>query len=363
MSNKEIVAMERTFTVFGLLPTELRLRIWEFAIPGPRTICLNLVPCKDETRHMAIKDEGHDTLDAPELRDGETAASGSADPRPTQEDESDSESDYEESIRSPFVTEVAFRSDCSPPSLLSVCQESRAVASKHYNKTFATPYAPGNTYFDFDRDTIYVRYNTVSPNGANYPAFIKEMFRVREGGLATISRVAILVRLDEPLSARGGCSLELLVSDILLRVFPRLEKLTIVLAEWAADQDDSSSVRFMDPIEYEERILNNGLFPPEHVSGQMQEELDWNCLYYAKIRPEVLSHIISQKMTASDIPPLMPSIDYKLAFKDSEEEYIHSVRERLRKIWGKGRNLEFKKKMVIIEKQMGAPGLSLAEVF
>jgi hypothetical protein len=128
-------------------------------------------------------------------------------------DQSDSE--QSEEIYPPFVTTVTFKSDCPPPSLLFVCQESRTLASKYYQKTFGTPCAPGNTYFDFDRDTIYVRYDVFSPKARYFEEFIEDMFRVREGGSMTVKNAAVLV--DETSEARRGDLHELLVADMLER--------------------------------------------------------------------------------------------------------------------------------------------------
>jgi hypothetical protein len=75
---------------------------------------------------------------------------------------------------------TAFRADCPPPSLLSICHESRAIASKYYRKTFATPHAPARAYFDFDRDTIYVRYDKFSPSCYHYDQFLHEIAKVRK---------------------------------------------------------------------------------------------------------------------------------------------------------------------------------------
>jgi hypothetical protein len=48
-----------------------------------------------------------------------------------------------------------FRSRCTPPTLLFVCHESFEVASYHYKKAFGTEHAFPETWFDFERDTLY----------------------------------------------------------------------------------------------------------------------------------------------------------------------------------------------------------------
>jgi hypothetical protein len=232
-------------------------------------------------------------------------------------DKDQSDSEQSEGIYHPFVTAVTFRSDCAPPSLLFVCQESRTLASKYYQKTFGTPNAPANTYFDLDRDTIYVLYDVFSPNARYFEEFIEEMFRVREGGLMTVKNAVVLV--DETFQARRGDLHQLLVADMLERVFPRLEKLTIVLAHWAPEHhDDKSPICFIETIDYEATILNYGLFPPGDGVWQYQGEPNRRWLCYAKLRPTFLKETILRSMKAGDLPPLIPSIDYKLAINGSD---------------------------------------------
>lgn len=39
------------FTLFSKLPPELRLRVWKFTLPGPRTVVLNATLCPDTGLH------------------------------------------------------------------------------------------------------------------------------------------------------------------------------------------------------------------------------------------------------------------------------------------------------------------------
>jgi hypothetical protein len=65
---------------------ELRLNNWEFAIPGPRVVYLDLVRCEDNTAHTAEEDEEHDSLSVSgSLEEGTTTAEN-ADPVTLQEE-------------------------------------------------------------------------------------------------------------------------------------------------------------------------------------------------------------------------------------------------------------------------------------
>ena len=49
------------------------------------------------------------------------------------------------------------RSRATVPALLHTCQESRAIAKKHYSLSFAPPETSPKVYFDFDHDWLYTR--------------------------------------------------------------------------------------------------------------------------------------------------------------------------------------------------------------
>jgi len=93
------------FTIFPTLPAELRLKIWEFALPGPRVVEIKAPDC--------IFLEG--------------------DP----------------------IASLDFTSACAVPTPLHVNSEAREVALQHYQLSFATGTFPPRIYFCFERDTLY----------------------------------------------------------------------------------------------------------------------------------------------------------------------------------------------------------------
>ncbi|MCJ1248771.1 hypothetical protein MMC30_005990 [Trapelia coarctata] len=94
------------FTLFPALPAELRLKIWEFALPGPRVVEIKAPP--------------------PSFAD-----------------------------RPPDSALDDFTSSCAIPTLLHVNSEARGIALKHYELSFATGTFPPRIYFSFERDTLY----------------------------------------------------------------------------------------------------------------------------------------------------------------------------------------------------------------
>jgi hypothetical protein len=49
------------------------------------------------------------------------------------------------------------KSTSRPPHILSICRESHGVVSKYYQRVFATRTSKAETYFDFERDTLYLQ--------------------------------------------------------------------------------------------------------------------------------------------------------------------------------------------------------------
>lgn len=107
--SEEITEPAQRFTCFPKLPAELRLRIWKYALPGPRLVRIYL---KLEPR------------------------------QPRQEGEK----------KKPQVSRLT--TSQPPPVGLRVCRESRIEALKEYELAFPTKTSPAQTYINFTTDTI-----------------------------------------------------------------------------------------------------------------------------------------------------------------------------------------------------------------
>jgi hypothetical protein len=104
--NKKPTAATPEFRLFSKLPTELRLMIWEQALPGPR-----LVDVDFHFRNKLFS----------------------------------------------FGSELMSLTSTLPhPTLLSVCTESRAVAKNRYKLSFAAEAGKPKIYFDENVDTLYI---------------------------------------------------------------------------------------------------------------------------------------------------------------------------------------------------------------
>lgn len=94
------------FSVFPDLPTEIRLKIWTIILPGPRTIAIQY---KTKTSNYNGKDV--------------SVFTGWISPDP-------------------------------PPIALSICQESRSEALKHYQTAFGSHFHFSRIYIDYSIDTV-----------------------------------------------------------------------------------------------------------------------------------------------------------------------------------------------------------------
>jgi hypothetical protein len=157
-----------SFPRFNDLPKEIRLSIWEFAIPAPRLVevierDLATFP-KDVVRQVdewkAHPEElpqelkgtwksDEEILERLELLAEQTPTWLGAD---------------ELQMSEPLVN---IFSPCRPPAMLFACRESNGVASKLYDRAFDTKDTAltfPQTYFDFDRDILYICWNTYHPD-------------------------------------------------------------------------------------------------------------------------------------------------------------------------------------------------------
>jgi hypothetical protein len=135
---------KKAFQLFSLLPLELRLLIWQFALPGPRIVFLQ--PRRLQwfrcTRVFSDRDI-RKTLTSPVSFEGDFLPYSP-------------EVDWEN---------VKYGGNCynrygftsySSIAMLYVCRESYSVASQVYERAFGTTTAFAETWFNFNLDTLYL---------------------------------------------------------------------------------------------------------------------------------------------------------------------------------------------------------------
>ncbi|KAH7033392.1 uncharacterized protein B0I36DRAFT_321343 [Microdochium trichocladiopsis] len=109
------------FASFGLLPPEIRIKIWHYSIPAPRLV--------------AIRSPYHGKQQA-------LLPTSLADVLASCYDDSTTE-------------RISWRSDTTPPALLHVNAEARHEALKYYRLALGVEGSKPQIYIDFERDTLF----------------------------------------------------------------------------------------------------------------------------------------------------------------------------------------------------------------
>lgn len=145
--------------LFPLLPAELRWKIWDLNLPGPRIVSIR---CGSDSTSLATGSG----LDA----DGPG--------RSSQEGLGPSFSASASSLSPSDCTSPA-----SIPTNLHVCHESRREALRRYRPSFGTARRPGRVFFDRDRDVLY--------------------FGPRDGFMASEAQLRTVLTLCDPAELSG----------------------------------------------------------------------------------------------------------------------------------------------------------------
>jgi hypothetical protein len=140
------------FPQFNQLPKELREMIWEAALPDPRVVyvkkeLLKQYYCTRVWSDKAIDETFDNARKVPtffDLHKDEDAFEKLMDQR-------DPGTDY-----GPDCICEGLTSRRPPPNLLFVCRESYEVMTRHYQKSFGGSQSFPDTWFDFERDILYL---------------------------------------------------------------------------------------------------------------------------------------------------------------------------------------------------------------
>ncbi|KAI1305670.1 hypothetical protein F5Y03DRAFT_148933 [Xylaria venustula] len=129
---------EDTFTNFGKFPAELRIKIWQFAMPEARTVVIK----------------------SPFLQK----------PAPISLDRV---------LPQPLDSEDTWQSTTQVPALLHVSAEARHEALKHYSLSLGVGKAQPRVYIDFNRDTLFFGDAEITPECSLLWTKTKDFEKVR----------------------------------------------------------------------------------------------------------------------------------------------------------------------------------------
>ncbi|KAH8595078.1 hypothetical protein B0O99DRAFT_158032 [Bisporella sp. PMI_857] len=209
------------FTIFNQLPTELRLKIWEAALPDPRVINIR-------QKELRKRRPGYDIM--------------------------------------------GVTSDTKTPSVLLACRESYSVSSKFYTPSFAPAGSIPETYFDLQRDTLYLRFDTFAliSDGDWYGNTMDELgWLYDSANLKRVQNLAVLLDPDPDQITNTATPSKLAT---ILFLFGNVKNLIVVLSHFDREGDDQGDILFMEPIDVANTCYNYETISSE--TSQRQDELE-----------------------------------------------------------------------------------------
>lgn len=147
----------------------------------------------------------------------------------------------------------------SPPQILLVCKESYGVVSNIYSRAFAMTGSLPTTFFDFHRDTLYLRYETMTHKSRRSGHLFLDVLRclkhiVDKNCLGKVENLALLV--DNTLemgyvdSRIPGTKMTKWVGNV-LQAFGGVKHLTIVHDHYFKASKTQSPACLIEPINNE----------------------------------------------------------------------------------------------------------------
>ncbi|KUJ10577.1 uncharacterized protein LY89DRAFT_760559 [Mollisia scopiformis] len=273
------------FTLFNRLPTELRLKIWEAARPGPRVVNI---------KERLVERNGQPTW--------------------------------------------ALWSPSKAPSPLFACRESHHVALKFFVPCFAFASSIPETYFDFRTDTCYLRFDAFADDCADvFEFFIQRLERIYDTDhVRQVQNLAVLLN-PEDVSARVYQLAQI------LSFFGSIQKLTVVVGHFDREEDDQGDILFIEAIDVTKTIQNYEALSqePPQFHETMETPLAMDLISPAELESSLenrrhFNRILTQERIEEgrevedlgDIP--MPHIEYKSVITGSLKSRLDSLREEYR---------------------------------
>ncbi|ESZ94339.1 hypothetical protein SBOR_5283 [Sclerotinia borealis F-4128] len=240
-----------SFPLFSKLPTEVRLLIWKMVIPDPRIIQLeahSISRCEHAMvrvrSDMVVPDKcQNDDYDG---SDG-TICTGIHGMIPQDLGSLDA-------VRARLEDDdqFGFTSAAVPPPLLTVCRESHDVAIKNYTRAFPSVGAFAETYFDYERDVLYLSATYIQYEVAH----VGDCHVMARSEACKVQNLAI--RMSFQVEFPGN-----FIIPMLLRLFCNVKSLTILIEDCQTDvyengmtqEQRRSELVLFEPIEIGQALL------------------------------------------------------------------------------------------------------------
>ncbi|KAN0117542.1 hypothetical protein V8E51_003519 [Hyaloscypha variabilis] len=292
------VLKEQKFTLFPTLPKEIRLLIWEAALPGPRTVPIRQRKLLTTIREWEAKTGRtwpvfpHEMLTMNEFaRDSPPPSGAGENSKVKRFQQRVLRSQLNEFLHGDRASDryldakmLGLYSPSPAPEIAGVCREALEVVEGAYPRSFAGPASFAQTWFNGARDTLYIRHDTYWVYPSESIVDINDGFPVLDvQSLRSVKRLAILWFLGAPELGRP------LVEDWtapVLRLFGGVEELVLVLRHYG--DGEGEEVFLVDPKDTEEALKKyesrsahpdggEQVFPPMQFNFRV-EELDMELL-------------------------------------------------------------------------------------
>jgi hypothetical protein len=268
-----------TFPQFPKLPTEIRLMIWKAVLPGPRIVEVNIGKLKHTLEDREVEDinteESTSSMWEQFLRFDDQEVEGEVDPiegKPAIDQQAVDKARPTEIEPAPAETPalLGIRSSCEPPAVLFVNGEAYEVAAKYFEKAFPSEAALAQTWFDFDLDTLYIRYDKFNNQVLSTHEGVIEAIRAlcRDEDFVRIKNLALMISPQEDTHSYADLAEE--VAEM-LSIFRGVQNLTLSFHHYERDPNDRSPISFIDHIDLQEVFESywQSMFGPADFTHQI----------------------------------------------------------------------------------------------
>ena len=284
------MSSERKFTLFPALPKELRLLIWQAALPGPRIVHLQqrklrttIGEWEQKTgRSWPVFPSEMSTMNepapsSPSSTAGECLHGLRLFQQRVMRGRINEALGAEERVSPRYraANMLGLYSPTPGPEIMLVCREAFDVVCHSYSRMFSGPASFGQTWFNGAIDTLYIRFDTYWVYSLGGPIVdINDGFPVLDvESLRKVARLAILWDLgwmgDAPIRPRP------LVEDWtapVLKLFGRVEELVLVLQHRGDELEGrDAAVHLVDPIWVDEAMEKYSRIVSDPGSGDTLE--------------------------------------------------------------------------------------------
>jgi hypothetical protein len=325
-----------TLPQFPKLPTEIRLMIWKAALPGPRIVEINIGKLKHTLEDREVEDANAEEstnsiweqfLPFDDQEGEEEVRPMPGEPAANQKAVDEARRTENESAPAETPILLGIRSGCEPPAVLFVNREAHEVAAKYFERAFPSDVALPQTWFNFDLDTLYIRYDKFNKQVLSTHEGVIEAIRalLRYEDFVRIKNLALMISLQENTHSYADLAEE--VAEM-LSIFQGVQSLTISFHHYERDPNDRSPISFIEHIDIQEVFESywQSMFGPAGFTRQIpfpksHPDVIWG---YPEDK-EALKRFLARKTSK---PAIIPKIQCKVSITESVRESPDSLLEK-----------------------------------